>query len=1027
MNKFLLILFISCFSQLFAQTSEKYNSAYATYYRAEELFNKEQFGAARIEYRTFINQFDKKNDPFYIKALYYEGLSALELFHNDAVILLEEFNKQYPESIYHAAIYFRLGKYYYQKKEYPTALLWFNKLKVSDVEDDAKNEFYFKVGYSNFQEKKFPEARNAFYEIKDDSSQYSSPALYYYSHIAYQDKSYQTALDGFLKLQNDERFGKVCPYYITQIYHLQGKYKEVTEFAPNVLDTNNVVNLNDVNHIIGDAFYKIGKYDEAVNFLEKYNEHSKTTRDDDYQLGYAYFKSKNYNAAIKLFDKVNEERDSLGQIAYYHIGECYLKLEKLAPARAAFNEASLISINPKVQKDALYNYAVLSYKLDINPYDEAVEALQLYLNKYPNSERNNDIYQYLVNVYTTTNKYGKALQSLNKLENKDVRLKTAYQIVAFNYAVELYQNAKYKDAIETFELVDKYPIDPAISANAKFWIGDAFFQQKSYDKAIQGYRGFLNSSGVASVNMKADAYYNIGYAYYAKADTSLGVENFRIYTQTINASNSKNKHKLADAYMRAADGYYILRENENAAKFYQGAIDLKAGYEDQALYYLAKTYTYIKGKSDAKIACLQDIINNYTESKYILTSINELAITYKFLEKNDLALRYFQQIVTDYPTSMLVKNAKVEIADIYFKKHDFSKSEKAYKEILDEYGADREYCEKGAKGLIEIYTVIKKFDQAEAIGNQYSCAGVTKDQQERDLYYLPAMQAYNDSTKTNEAITEFDRYLSKYPNGIYANEVKNHQADCYYKLKNIDKAIEIYARTLEEPTNGFTELAAIRVSKQLFNTGKYKEAIPYYSRLESISSTPSIVFNSRLGLMRSYFLIEEWVKAAAYAKSVLESNQLNNTIRLEAEYANGMSNYYAEQFELAKPSLEWIFKNQTTERAAEARFTLAELYFKQKELDKSENEVRSLLKMKPTYNYWVAKGLILQAKTLMIKNDLFQAEQTLKSVKDHYPDQQDGILSEAAEVWEEIMQLKNKPKTIESPVNTVIEVNEEGK
>ena len=103
------------------------------------------------------------------------------------------------------------------------------------------------------------------------------------------------------------------------------------------------------------------------------------------------------------------------------------------------------------------------------------------------------------------------------------------------------------------------------------------------------------------------------------------------------------------------------------------------------------------------------------------------------------------------------------------------------------------------------------------------------------------------------------------------------------------------------------------------------------------------------------------------------------------------------------------------------------MYFKQKELDKSENEVRSLLKMKPTYNYWVAKGLILQAKTLMIKNDLFQAEQTLKSVKDHYPDQQDGILSEAAEVWEEIMQLKNKPKTIESPVNTVIEVNEEGK
>ena len=82
--------------------------------------------------------------------------------------------------------------------------------------------------------------------------------------------------------------------------------------------------------------------------------------------------------------------------------------------------------------------------------------------------------------------------------------------------------------------------------------------------------------------------------------------------------------------------------------------------------------------------------------------------------------------------------------------------------------------------------------------------------------------------------------------------------------------------------------------------------------------------------------------------------------------------------------------------------------------------------MKPTYNYWVAKGLILQAKTLMLKNDLFQAEQTLKSVKEHYPDQEDGILNEANEVWEELMQLKNKPKNIVEPGNTVIEVNEGG-
>ena len=91
MYKYLVIIFVCLGGQFFGQTSEKYNSEYANFYRAEELYQKEQFGAARCEFRTFINQFDKKNDPLFQKAQYYEALSALELFQNDAVKLIEDF------------------------------------------------------------------------------------------------------------------------------------------------------------------------------------------------------------------------------------------------------------------------------------------------------------------------------------------------------------------------------------------------------------------------------------------------------------------------------------------------------------------------------------------------------------------------------------------------------------------------------------------------------------------------------------------------------------------------------------------------------------------------------------------------------------------------------------------------------------------------------------------------------------------------------------------------------------------------
>ena len=84
-----------------------------------------------------------------------------------------------------------------------------------------------------------------------------------------------------------------------------------------------------MNHLIGDAFYRVGKFDEAVPYLQEYYEKSNTTRNDDYALGYSYYKSGQYEKAVKLFDKVTREKDSLAQASYYHIGECYLKLNKL--------------------------------------------------------------------------------------------------------------------------------------------------------------------------------------------------------------------------------------------------------------------------------------------------------------------------------------------------------------------------------------------------------------------------------------------------------------------------------------------------------------------------------------------------------------------------------------------------------------------------------------------------------------------------------------------------------------------------
>ena len=1019
MNKFLIILAIMCGFVVSAQTSEKYNSDYENFYRAEQLFEKEQFGAARYEFRAFIDGFDKPNDPMYIKASYYEAISALELYNNDAITLLQAFNTNYPESIYKKTIYFKLGKYFYYKKKYDDALGWFNRLSVQDVEPEEKDEFYFKIGYSNFKEKNFEAARNAFYEVKDGDSQYASPALYYYSHIAYQNKKYQLALDGFLKLEEDPKFGKVVPYYIAQIYYLQKKYEEVTEYAAKLVENESIVNEKDINHLIGDAFYRIGKYDEAVPYLQEYNKVTQTTRDEDYQLGYAYYKSGSYDKAIRVFDKVKKIEDSLGQVSYYHIGESLLKLDNKVAARSAFEGAASIDMDPVIQEDALYNFAILSYKLDINPYDEAVEAFERYLKNYPDSERKEDVYQYLVNVYMNTNNYEKALASLDKLENKDVRLKTAYQLIAFNQGVGRFQTSDFTGAINSFNLVKKYPVDQVLSGKALYWTADANYRLKKYDLSIQQYKSFVLSPKTLFPALHEEAQYNIGYAYLKKDDKRKSIEAFRSYIQ----SEPKDQHKAADAHMRIADGYYVLKENEQAVKYYSDAIELHAGYEDQGLFYMGKTYGYM-GQADNKIKHLLNIVNNYKDSKYLQMSIHEIAETYNAGGDLENALKYYTKIVYDYPASVMVVDSKINIADIYFKQGNYAKAEKEYNNILGQFGAQGDVCEKSVRGLIDIYKAMGQPERVEALVSQYECANFSAIEQE-DLYYLPAMTKYNDSSY-QEAVNLFDKYLNKFPTGRYNIEVRNYLANSHYILGNVDQAIAIYREALKGQDNGFTELAASRVSHYLYNEGRYGEAIEYYEKLELVSSTPEVIFNAKIGLMRSCFLTEKWNQASAYADKVLLNNQISNDIKLEAYYAKGMSNYYIENYDAAKVSLVWVIKNTTTVKAAEARYSLADIYFNQDFLDNADEEITALIKQRPAYNFWIAKGLILRSRILIVQDDLFQAESNLKSVIDHYPIPDDGILDEANELWNELMQLKNQPKSVTPDTNPIIEINDEG-
>ena len=1016
----LLLLFLQGISLVcFGQETQKTRSVYSNYYRGIELFEKEQYTAARIELESFLSQPLDRNDAFVVNALYFRGMAALHVYNDDAIALLEDFNRSYPENTFQNDINFQIGSYFFQKEDYTSASSYFLKTQGKDLDSSDQERFYFKKGYSCYQQDLKPEAIEAFREVKDTKGQYGSISLYYYAHLSYLLGAWEAAKAGFHRLKNEPSFSTLAPYYIVQINHQQGYYDSVIAYAPSVLETADLGNSWDILHLLGDSYYKTQRFEKAASCLEKYNQNNKTTRSDDFQCGDAFMKSGALEKAIPYLERAGRIDDSLGQTAMYEIGVCYLSNEKLLPARNAFERASDMKTLPKVSEDALYQFAVISFKIDINPYDESVRAFEKYLNLYPNSPRKNDIFQYLVNVYASTSNYEKALASLNKIPNKDAQLKTVFQTAAFNLGVDLFQKGLLDSSYAVFKLVEKYQEEPEIIAKSIFWRADICFRKEQYQESIKEFKRFLGAPRANILEEKSDAYYSMAYAYLALDQLNDALEYFGIYGQ----SEHKTPEKQLDALFQLADGNYQQGKDEQAILYYKTIAAMKSELTDRCMFYLAKAYGYNKQPS-LKINTLEALISGYSNSKYLQNATYELAMSYKSQSEFDKAYAYFEKYISRYKQSPKVVNCRIEMADIYYKQGSYELSESAYRSILLEFGSQPDICAVAAKGLMDVYLALKQPENAEKVANDYDCAGLSSDEKE-NLYYNPALQNYVDSNYV-EAIPKFNQYLMKFPKGKFAYDAHYYLGNAYLRSKDTAQAVPHYEAYLTGPATNFFEGVALRLAAYYYERKDYTKANTYYLQLEKYASKPNNITASKLGVMRCSFLLNDFISSKDYAQQVKTSSGITQNIRLEAEYAYGISTYRLKEFEPSAPTLRWIVKNTTTVKAAEAKYALADIQYQSNNLDSCILLVKELIKMKPSYNFWVAKGLILQTKAYMGQEKYVEADQTISSVIDFYPSKEkDGILEEANAVKQTLDSLMNPAKPEEDNTKKTLEIKPE--
>ena len=118
-------------------------------------------------------------------------------------------------------------------------------------------------------------------------------ANYYYGFICYYQRNFEEALRAFKKVENEEAYASVVPYYIAEIYYFHGRKETSLKYADSILLSGSAQYYEkDLKLLIGQLYFEKGDYALALPLLEFYKNHSdKLSKEVLYEISYCNFKN----------------------------------------------------------------------------------------------------------------------------------------------------------------------------------------------------------------------------------------------------------------------------------------------------------------------------------------------------------------------------------------------------------------------------------------------------------------------------------------------------------------------------------------------------------------------------------------------------------------------------------------------------------------------------------------------------------------------------------------------------------------
>ena len=672
------------YSDTQAQQTLFLNDPQASYKQAQEYYQKEYYSLAYPIFKGLEQDQENKLQPNpdfeYQNIHYYTLVCSLNQDDSASVLPALQFVHQEKNAARSEMLSFHLAEYYFRHGQLDAALKMYENAGIDNLSNADIANLKFHQGYAYFYKKDYDKAKplfDAIRQIPRDPNYID--ANYYYGFISFYQKKYNDASTAFYVVENSPKYRKVVPYYIANIYLIQGQKSKAIEYAAAKLEAGDQYYDLELRQLTGHGYYEQKDFQKALPFLETYiNRSKKVSRQDIYELSYCYYQTKNYPKAIDGFKQLGGTEDSLAQNAMYLLGDSYLKTNQKANARNAFLFCASNSSNPVQKEISEFHYAKLSYELGY--FDVALSGFQGFIARYPQSTYNKEAKELLLSVMASTSNYRDAISLMDSVGSNTALVTRLQARIYYGRATELIGDGQLTTANDLLDKALKAKNNSDLLPQINFWKGEVAYRLHKLDDAIPYFYEYLKMPVEDGEVSTLSARYDLGYCYLKK-------ENYRqaqgFFEQVVRNPKINASPLEQDAYIRTADCYYMDRDFKTALAIYNKVLDYSWPSSDYATFQKAMV-SGVNNSSD-KISLLNGLIRKYPSSPLIADANMEIANTYLSNEQFRESLPYLKNVLSISGNDALKPRAYLRSGIANYNLNNNAEAINQYNQLIKQY------------------------------------------------------------------------------------------------------------------------------------------------------------------------------------------------------------------------------------------------------------------------------------------------------------------------------------------------------